>query len=184
MEVEAQKSELGEQINLCRQVAEKKEEEVREADKMINTYIRAVKAMLTHMNYTREDISRLAGGFKSIEERNITAFLAEIEHYVNKLHCLDCTLEHMHWRRARRLSLSMTGQSADALPPRQPALPRVVVVPPQMEGWVPDADEDHTVTSSSDTNLRPFELWELTAQVGDALGDKTPMSEEDIGTSD
>ena len=52
--------------------ATQKEESIAQADEMIATYIRGIMDILTKLGYTQEEILRLAGVYKRVEERNVS----------------------------------------------------------------------------------------------------------------
>jgi hypothetical protein len=53
--------------------ANKKEDYIQEADRLIGTYIQGVLTILEQLGYTEQDILTLAGVYKKVEERNVSS---------------------------------------------------------------------------------------------------------------
>nr|KAG5692232.1 hypothetical protein BaRGS_009832 [Batillaria attramentaria] len=66
---------------------------IEQIDERLQHYIAGIKDMLDKLEYTPEEISRLAGIFRGVHEENAIVFLCEIEKYVNKLWGIQDYLE-------------------------------------------------------------------------------------------
>ncbi|KAK7476994.1 hypothetical protein BaRGS_00031770, partial [Batillaria attramentaria] len=89
-------------------------------------YIAGIKDMLDKLEYTPEEISRLAGIFRGVHEENAIVFLCEIEKYVNKLWGIQDYLEYVAFETRRRKSL--VPGAVNPKGPRHPRFPRVSTV--------------------------------------------------------
>ncbi|KAK7091010.1 outer dynein arm-docking complex subunit 1-like isoform X2 [Littorina saxatilis] len=168
----ARKVELVEKIQMCKKEADKREQFIKNADHVIKTYIRGILAILDKLGYTQQDIERLAGVFKCVEERNVRVFLAEIERFVNQLHDLKTAGEYIAWDTKRRMS--MTTYTIEPMAPRLTLVQRVLVVPPIHE----EGDDVEDPTLPPEASVRPLSCDEmmyhieedLESQVGDTEG--------------
>ena len=57
---------------MCVARAERREQNIQNANTVISVYIQGILAILEKLGYSQQDIERLAGIYKCVEERNVS----------------------------------------------------------------------------------------------------------------